>query len=121
MGSRFKKTVVSENVRKSLHGWQRRVKARHNGASFALLTAPSTSSLSSLDPLDEVERIDNVASTSKEGSYSMVVDTSTPLEPISLEQNSSFQPLPSNKKFQDPLRRDPTLDSSDSDDEENKK
>ncbi|KAJ6353325.1 hypothetical protein OIU76_002359 [Salix suchowensis] len=25
MGAKFKKTVVSENVRKSLHGWQRRI------------------------------------------------------------------------------------------------
>ena len=29
MGSRFKKTVIAENVRKSLSGWQRRVKAKH--------------------------------------------------------------------------------------------
>ncbi|CAN0918778.1 MLO-like protein 4 [Linum grandiflorum] len=30
MGGRFKRTVVSENVWRSLHGWQRRVKARRS-------------------------------------------------------------------------------------------
>ncbi|KAG6397602.1 hypothetical protein SASPL_143771 [Salvia splendens] len=29
MGSKFKKTIVSANVRQSLHGWRRKVKARH--------------------------------------------------------------------------------------------
>lgn len=46
MGSRFKKTVVSENVRKSLSKWQRRVKERQSYSS-ALLTATSTASISS--------------------------------------------------------------------------
>ncbi|KAL2348617.1 hypothetical protein Fmac_002617 [Flemingia macrophylla] len=46
MGSRFKKTVVSENVRKSLSKWQRRVKDRQS-SSYALLTATSTSSIGS--------------------------------------------------------------------------
>ncbi|KAL5557541.1 hypothetical protein UlMin_039777 [Ulmus minor] len=40
MGSRFKKSLVSENVRKSLFGWQRRVKAKH-----ARSTATSTTPL----------------------------------------------------------------------------
>ncbi|XP_068468572.1 MLO-like protein 4 isoform X3 [Phaseolus vulgaris] len=46
MGSRFKKTVVSENVRKSLSKWQRRVKGRQSYSS-ALLTATSPTSISS--------------------------------------------------------------------------
>ncbi|XP_052725531.1 MLO-like protein 4 isoform X5 [Vigna angularis] len=46
MGSRFKKTVVSENVRKSLSKWQRRVKERQSYSS-ALLTATSAASISS--------------------------------------------------------------------------
>lgn len=29
MGSKFKRTIVSENVRKSLHGWRRKVRTRH--------------------------------------------------------------------------------------------
>jgi len=44
MGSRFKKTVVSENVRKSLSKWQRRVKERQSYSS-ALLTATSPTSI----------------------------------------------------------------------------
>ncbi|KAG8374743.1 hypothetical protein BUALT_Bualt10G0027600 [Buddleja alternifolia] len=43
MGSKYKKTIISENVRKSLHGWRRKVKAR---PAFTLITAPSTSSTS---------------------------------------------------------------------------
>ncbi|KAJ6736856.1 MLO-LIKE PROTEIN 1 [Salix viminalis] len=44
MGAKFKKTVVSENVRKSLHGWQRRVKAKQSSSTPNLLALPSTSS-----------------------------------------------------------------------------
>ena len=93
MGSRMKKTVMSENVRSSLHGWMRRVRARNNGAPFQLLTATSTSSLSSLDLMAyEMEKIENVASTSKEGSYSEFEDTSTPSQPVSEAQSPSFEP-----------------------------
>lgn len=49
MGSKFKKTIISENVRRSLHGWQTKVKTRQESPGFALLTATSTSSLASLD------------------------------------------------------------------------
>ena len=47
MGAKFKKTVVSENVRKSLHGWQRRVKAKQSSSTSNLLALPSTTSLGS--------------------------------------------------------------------------
>ncbi|KAL6345428.1 hypothetical protein AAG906_015911 [Vitis piasezkii] len=121
MGSRFKKTIMSENVRKSLHGWQRRVKARHSGAPFPLLTATSTSSLSSLCPLeDEMDRTDHVASSSKEGSYSILEDTSTPYQPVSLAQSPSFEVSPSNKSPV-PLHCDPIHDSYHSDEEEDQK
>ncbi|XP_061367745.1 MLO-like protein 4 [Gastrolobium bilobum] len=46
MGSKFKKSVVSENVRKSLSKWQRRVKDRQSSSS-PLLTATSTTSSNS--------------------------------------------------------------------------
>ncbi|RVW51491.1 MLO-like protein 4 [Vitis vinifera] len=121
MGSRFKKTIMSENVRKSLHGWQRRVKARHSGAPFPLLTATSTSSLSSLCPLeDEMDRTDHGASSSKEGSYSILEDTSTPYQPVSLAQSPSFEVSPSNKSPV-PLHCDPIHDSYHSDEEEDQK
>lgn len=47
MGSKFKKTIVSENVRKSLHGWRRKVRARQDGPAFTLLTVPSSVSSNS--------------------------------------------------------------------------
>ncbi|XP_076957485.1 MLO-like protein 4 [Bidens hawaiensis] len=50
MGSRFKKTIVSENIRESLHTWRRRVKAKHkHDSTFTLL--PTTSSTMSLDSM----------------------------------------------------------------------
>ncbi|KAL6227020.1 hypothetical protein ACLB2K_000979 [Fragaria x ananassa] len=44
MGSRFKKAVVSENIRQSLYGWKRRVKARQSPSSstVGLLSSPSS-------------------------------------------------------------------------------
>lgn len=43
MGSRFKKAVVSENIRRSLYGWKRRVKARQSpSSSRAGLSSPSS-------------------------------------------------------------------------------
>ncbi|KAM5546795.1 MLO-like protein 4 [Rosa sericea] len=47
MGSSFKKSVVSENVRQSLSGWKRRVKARQSTSSnkTGLLSSSSTSTV----------------------------------------------------------------------------
>ncbi|KAI3451424.1 hypothetical protein Pfo_008089 [Paulownia fortunei] len=42
MGSKFKKTIISANVRKSLHGWRRKVRTRQDGPAFTLLTVPSS-------------------------------------------------------------------------------
>ncbi|KAL7143696.1 hypothetical protein ABFS83_08G209100 [Erythranthe nasuta] len=50
MGSKFKKTIVSQNVRKSLRGWRRKVRTRQDGPAFTLLTVTS-----SLD--DSVSRV----------------------------------------------------------------
>ncbi|OAY57564.1 MLO-like protein 4 [Manihot esculenta] len=47
MDARFKKAVVSENVRQSLHGWKRRVRARNSSSSLHHTGASSKSSLSS--------------------------------------------------------------------------
>ncbi|XP_010246841.1 PREDICTED: MLO-like protein 4 [Nelumbo nucifera] len=55
MGTRFKKSIVSENIRRSLHGWRRRVKSRLNKFPGGLTTATSTTSLDSLAD----ERADN--------------------------------------------------------------
>ncbi|PON53457.1 Mlo-related protein [Parasponia andersonii] len=72
MGSRFKKTVLSDNVRKSLHGWQRRVKAKH--ASHATTPLLSAGRISSSDSVvtESMHYItgDGFASTSTEGSSS---------------------------------------------------
>lgn len=38
MGSKFKKSIISNDVRKSLHGWQRRVKARQGEHPFTLVS-----------------------------------------------------------------------------------
>lgn len=57
MGAKFKKTVVSENVRKSLHGWQRRVKAKQSSSTNSnLLALPSTTSLGSSMTDSELSR-----------------------------------------------------------------
>ncbi|KAI4327747.1 hypothetical protein L6164_020173 [Bauhinia variegata] len=52
MGSKFKKPVVSENVRKSLSKWQRRVKERQ-GSPAALPRGRSTASDSGVHEMDE--------------------------------------------------------------------
>ncbi|CAJ1930423.1 unnamed protein product [Sphenostylis stenocarpa] len=67
MGSRFKKTVVSENVRKSLSKWQRRVKEKQS-SSYAVLAAASPTSISSF-----ISGSDN-ALISEEGSSSGTKD-----------------------------------------------
>ncbi|PIN15025.1 hypothetical protein CDL12_12331 [Handroanthus impetiginosus] len=48
MGSKFKKTIISENVRKSLNGWRKKVKARKDGQTFTLLDVHSSVDLNSM-------------------------------------------------------------------------
>ncbi|KAK7309366.1 hypothetical protein RJT34_06030 [Clitoria ternatea] len=70
MGSRFKKTVIAENVRKSLSKWQRRVKARQN-CSNSVFNAASTSSSSTLGSLIYgMEKSNSRGLTREEGSSS---------------------------------------------------
>jgi len=88
MGSRFKKTVVSENVRKSLSKWQRRVKERQSYSS-ALLTATSISEEGSssgtkdlcLSYLDHVSRTQADASfpSYENDPHDIIHDSSPPL------------------------------------------
>ena len=110
MGSRFKKSIVSENVRKSLHGWQRKVKARHGGPPFTHLTA--TTSTTSLDSvLDEIEIVDAVPSTSGEGSSAICEDTSM------VQQNQIYEISPSDEKLKVPFCEGPQDSYDDSSDE----
>nr|KYP66599.1 MLO-like protein 4 [Cajanus cajan] len=81
MGSRFKKTVVTENVRKSLSKWQRRVKDRQS-SSYAVLTAISASSYGTVS--------NSRASNSEEGSCSGIKDIC--LDNVSnTQENAPFQ------------------------------
>lgn len=54
MGSKYKKSIVSENVRKSLHGWIHKARTQHGNdhegqlAYVSLVAAASTASLESL-------------------------------------------------------------------------
>ncbi|KAL8476504.1 hypothetical protein ACS0TY_028978 [Phlomoides rotata] len=63
MGSKFKKTIVSENVRKSLHGWRRKVKTRHGPASTERSSLESTAE-------DGDEEKEKVSGSTEEGSTS---------------------------------------------------
>ncbi|KAJ4843309.1 hypothetical protein Tsubulata_030217 [Turnera subulata] len=74
MGSKFKKSVVSENVRKSLHGWQRRVKARQSCSSstssspllhgISLVRASSAAPAGSSEEGSTTSRVGNKSSSS---------------------------------------------------------
>ncbi|KAH7566263.1 hypothetical protein JRO89_XS08G0127600 [Xanthoceras sorbifolium] len=69
MGSRLKRSVVSQNVRTSLSHWQRRVRAKKS-SSIGLMSTASTTSLESM--ADDLKKLDdNFASSSNEGSSSM--------------------------------------------------
>nr|AFK45518.1 unknown [Lotus japonicus] len=68
MGSRFKKSVISENVRKSLSKWQRRVKDKQCSSYSLLTVTTSTTSLESM--LDGVDQSYSSVLTSEEGSSS---------------------------------------------------
>lgn len=73
MGSRLKKTVISENVRISISDWQRRAKERQ-GSFDGLLSATSTSPL----PLDSLifgtDKFNSRALNIEEGSSSGTKD-----------------------------------------------
>lgn len=60
MGSRFKSAVISEGVRRSLHGWKSRVKARQN--SYKSNNNVRLSSASSMPLIHNMERYDDSGS-----------------------------------------------------------
>ncbi|KAL6274097.1 hypothetical protein ACE6H2_024789 [Prunus campanulata] len=101
MGARFKKSVVSENVRNSLSVWKRRVKAKQStSSSTAALLRTSTSSDS---VVDEMHKIDSFSSNSSERSSFK-------------KRNTSFQHLQGNvmqgedEKLEFPLCVSPVYD-----------
>jgi mlo protein len=71
MGSRFKKSVISENVRKSLSKWQRRVKEKQS-SSYELLNSTTTTSLESWQ--NGMENENALISEIEEGSSSGIKD-----------------------------------------------
>lgn len=110
MGSRFKKSVMTENVRTSLVRWQRRVKARNGTSSVALLSAAASDSV-----VHDVERIDDFAINSMEGSSSVVRDTSFSHQQASMSKDQIHELSP-NDTIQVPVSSDPFYDSYSSDD-----
>ncbi|XP_059641140.1 MLO-like protein 4 [Cornus florida] len=100
MGSNFKKSIIAENVRRSLHGWQRRVKAKQGGPPFTLLSATSTMSLDS----DETDRIDTIATSSVEGSSKGYDDAmSSHQHAYVKEQGQTNEISPSDEQLQVPF------------------
>ncbi|KAE8010632.1 hypothetical protein FH972_006987 [Carpinus fangiana] len=113
MGSRFGKSVISENVRESLTGWQRRVKAKH-GSSVGLLSATATLSSGSVG--DEMEIIHDLASDSMEGSSSKDHHSSFSRQPASMLKNPLYEVSLDDKKLETAVSSGPACDSSASDD-----
>ncbi|XP_042026028.1 MLO-like protein 4 isoform X1 [Salvia splendens] len=87
MGSKFKRTIVSENVRKSLHGWRRKVRTRHGPSP----TLPS---------LEEGKDTGN-STGSIEGSSSMAGRS------LASDENGSLPT--SNEELRDLVRSDPEV------------
>ncbi|KAG9129914.1 hypothetical protein Leryth_006997 [Lithospermum erythrorhizon] len=72
MGSKFKKSIMSENVRKSLHGWRNKVKTKRGDIPYSNMpTSISTTSLDSM--VDETENVNFSAAETRE--TSLVVTT----------------------------------------------
>ncbi|KAJ7953140.1 MLO-like protein [Quillaja saponaria] len=92
MGSRFKKSVISENVRKSLSTWKRRVKDRQS-PSAALLSAASTPSADSVGY--NMQKLSDYASINEEGSSSGVFSHQASVSDTQTDEHS-----PSHKKSQ---------------------
>ncbi|MCD7471645.1 hypothetical protein HAX54_012230 [Datura stramonium] len=64
MGLRYKKTIDSENVKTSLHGWRHKVKTRVEGS----VVSPETLLRTSLESVeeDEADQIHNISTISGE-------------------------------------------------------
>ncbi|KAJ9172657.1 hypothetical protein P3X46_015871 [Hevea brasiliensis] len=108
MDAKFKKTVISENVRESLHGWKRRVRARHSSSSARLNGIPFRSSHSSTSAhlkglsfksssstTHKRKNSDSASSSSKHKSTPGIADRPTSCQEADAQQaNSSTNNLP---------------------------
>ncbi|XP_011087591.1 MLO-like protein 4 [Sesamum indicum] len=93
MGSKFKKTIISENVRKSLHGWRRKVKTRHGGQPFRMLTVPSS--------VDEGDKNFESVSSTKGGYSTRFEGRFMPNQNLSSGQSERNEISSFNEKLQD--------------------
>ncbi|OIT38739.1 PREDICTED: MLO-like protein 4 isoform X2 [Nicotiana attenuata] len=85
MGSRYKKTIVSENVRKSLHGWRHKVKTRLEGSVVNQERLLATTALDSVE--DETDQIHGIATNSTAGCSPLFENTMVSDQQIAFEQN----------------------------------
>lgn len=65
MGSRYKKTIVSESVRTSLHGWRHKVKTRLESSVLPPETSLATTSLDSGEE-EDADQIHTIAPNNTE-------------------------------------------------------
>lgn len=103
MGSKFKKSIVSENVRKSLKGWRKKVKTKRGGAPYS--TIPNSISTTSLDSLvDETHSVNNYALERREPSPVQTTEITLDDEIFITEVYSqSNETTVSSESFIDPL------------------
>ncbi|KAF8035449.1 hypothetical protein BT93_C1467 [Corymbia citriodora subsp. variegata] len=114
MGSKFKKSVISESVRTSLHGWHRRAKAKRS-SSTPLLSMASVTSLDSM--ADDMDRFDGLGhhQIGIEGSSLDAEDTSFSQHNELDEQ--SFKPALKNDSSPGRLHSGPIFDIYSSDED----
>ncbi|XP_009616510.1 MLO-like protein 4 isoform X2 [Nicotiana tomentosiformis] len=84
MGSRYKKTIVSENVRKSLHGWRHKVKTRLEGSVVNPERLLATTSLDFVE--DETDQIHSIATNS-----TLFENTMLSAQQLPFEQNCTSE------------------------------
>ncbi|KAM7261251.1 hypothetical protein ACFE04_026726 [Oxalis oulophora] len=89
MGTRFKRSVISENVRKSLSTWHRRVKVRQHPSSTSLVL---TQSLPSLDSSDKKDSFISLAELFA-ASFRQTSSSHEPLHEISPYEENSENPV----------------------------
>ncbi|OVA19626.1 Mlo-related protein [Macleaya cordata] len=121
MGSRFKKSVVSENIRESLQGWHKRAKKlKRDHQKSALSTATSSTSLDSM--VDEMAKTNNVPSSSTPTSSSGLKNISSFIQPAlhTQGQGEIYERSPTAENSQASLNFNPVCDSSDEDDDDRK-
>ncbi|XP_077246573.1 MLO-like protein 4 isoform X2 [Tasmannia lanceolata] len=121
MGSRFKKALIAESIRESLHRWHRRVKtkSRQDRSISSLATTTSTTSLDSM--ADEIGEISN-ASPSRTLNSSMTDERISALqESIMVESGEIYEQPHSDEALEVPNCSNPIFDNynDDNDDDEN--